>query len=223
MRPQRPEPLHMVRPVLVEFLAPSGKRPGARGSTDRTDRSCHGPSSALVASRPVSKRDDRRGAGPPAGASPSVPATGSSSTRSLGQEPDRSAGPGEPETGLPQDQRGGGLGVDVSATTIATCFADAAPRRIGPTWRQFLRCRRTPAPQRGSIRRAGRPERARPGSAPGATRSGRRRRAHRGRRTPPRPVGRGWASAAPAVAWLRAALTALRSGARARDRPAMSA
>jgi hypothetical protein len=46
--------------------------------------------------------------------------------------------------GLPQDQRRAlKLGVDVSATTIATVLRrgglSPAPRRIGPTWTQFLR------------------------------------------------------------------------------------
>jgi hypothetical protein len=68
----------------------------------------------------------------------------SPSTRFLDQAPDPSAGSGEPQVGLPQDQRGAlKLGIDVSATTIATVLREGglgpAPRRIGPTWTQFLR------------------------------------------------------------------------------------
>jgi hypothetical protein len=68
----------------------------------------------------------------------------SSSARSLDQAPDPSAGTGEPRWGYLRI-RGEflKLGIDVSATTIATVLREGglgpAPRRIGPTWTQFLR------------------------------------------------------------------------------------
>jgi hypothetical protein len=68
----------------------------------------------------------------------------SSFARSLDQAPDPSAGSGEPRWGYLRI-RGEflKLGIDVSATTIATVLREGglgpAPRRIGPTWTQFLR------------------------------------------------------------------------------------
>ena len=55
--------------------------------------------------------------------------------------------------GLPQDQRELlKLRIDVSATTIATVLRQSglgpAPRRIGPSWRQFLRLQASGLPSR---------------------------------------------------------------------------
>jgi hypothetical protein len=58
--------------------------------------------------------------------------------------PDQAASPGEPHLGYMRIQGElKGLGISVSATTIATVLRNArlgpAPRRIGPSWSQFLR------------------------------------------------------------------------------------
>ncbi len=82
------------------------------------------------------------------------------------------------------------LGVDVSATTIATVLRRSglgpAPRRIGPTWTQFLRLQAYgPAVPRRAVRGERGPRGARGDPPPAA-----QRRPRHGRRTHPcRPVG----------------------------------
>jgi hypothetical protein len=76
------------------------------------------------------------------------------------------------------------LGIDVSATTIATVLRRGglgpAPRRIGPTWRQVPQVAGVrPALPRISVRRARALGRARTGSGPGSTGTEQRRLGHR--------------------------------------------
>jgi hypothetical protein len=121
------------------------------------------------------------------------------------------------------------LWVDVSATTIATVLRRGglgpAPRRIGPTWRQFLRLqaygllsgesRSDEQDGLNDLDRAPHQEGPAPAGDDPATTEG----------LGPLhdPSGRSGESASPVVAWPRGALTAVPSGARARDGPAMAA
>jgi hypothetical protein len=121
------------------------------------------------------------------------------------------------------------LGVDVSATTIATVLRRGglgpAPRRVGPTWRQFLRLqaygllssesRSHEQDGLNDLDRAPHQEApARAGDDPPTT---------EGVGPLHDPSGRDGESASPVVAWPRRTLTAVPSGARARDGPAMAA
>ncbi len=71
------------------------------------------------------------------------------------------------------------LGIDVSATTIATVLRRSglgpAPRRLGPTWTQFLRAQASGLLSRESRgRRAGQLAQLGSGSAPRSTGTGHR-------------------------------------------------
>ncbi len=122
------------------------------------------------------------------------------------------------------------LGIDVSATTIATVLREGglgpAPRRIGPTWRQFLRAQAygllsgEPGPDEqddlADLARA--PYQEAPAPA-------QRRFGHRSPRTRPRPVASDGTAHRHRERWAAGirACGSTAPGTRARDGPAMAA
>jgi hypothetical protein len=164
------------RPIGCSWLRPPGCSHGSRGGASWCARTrwSGGPGSSLEETR-----------APLARARPS-------SARSAGQAPDRSVGEGEPQVGLPQDQRRAPLAASSLSHphrhSARQSGLGPAPRRIGPTWTQFLR------PQAyGLLSPAARPKRKTPRQAAVATHRdrtrtrARSRTANRSMRTLPYP------------------------------------